>query len=99
MGRSVIGVVVVVVGGWGLPFMRVLSLSGAKMEQNTSAWILSAEISLECDAGPNTVRLSHRGRLIFSLSIFCFTNSRKKKTQSFFSRVDPNLITKESIDL
>lgn len=46
-------------GVWGgLPFMRVLSLSGTKMEQNTSAWILSAEISLECHAGRNTVRLS-----------------------------------------
>lgn len=73
-------------GGGGLPFMRVLSLSGAKMEQNTSAWILSAEISLECDVGRNTVRLSHRGRLIFFFSqSFVLQTVEKKDTKLLFT--------------
>lgn len=61
------------------------------MEQNTSAWILSAEISLECDAG----RLSHRGRLLFFSQ--SFVSQSAEKPTILLPR--PDLITNESTDL
>lgn len=65
--------------------MRVFLLSEAKMEQNTSAWILSAEISLECGAGLNTVRLSHRGCLIFSPPSFVLQTVEKMNQYLYIS--------------
>lgn len=52
--------------------VRILSLCDAKTEQNTPAWVLSAEISPECDADRTAVRLSHRGRLLFSLNLLFY---------------------------